>query len=90
MLVMLGGASRYCESRGAVPGLSDRLLLQKLESCGGGAQARQIAEQIVPRALGEARGSPSWPTQESDWERARRAVLDAIEVHCGKTAHIAR
>jgi hypothetical protein len=70
-------------------GLTDRLLLQKLEACGGGAKARQIARRIVPRALAEAQGSPSWPTQESKWERARRDVLDAIEVHCGKTAHIA-
>jgi hypothetical protein len=71
-------------------GLSDRLLLQKLASCGGGAEARQIAERTVPRALAEARGRATWPIQESDWERARRSVLDAIEVHCGKTAHVAR
>jgi hypothetical protein len=71
-------------------GLSDRLLLQKLTSCGGGSEARQIAERRVPRALAEARGRASWSIEESDWERARRAVLDAIEVHCGKTAHVAR
>ena len=70
-------------------GLTDRLLLQKLESCGGSSEARQIAERTVPRALGEARGDASWPTEESEWEQARRAVLDAIEVHCGKTAHVA-
>jgi hypothetical protein len=71
-------------------GLTDRLLLEKLQSCGGGAEARKIAERTVPRALGEARGDVSWPVEESEWERARRAVLDAIEVNCGKTAHAAR
>jgi len=67
-------------------GLSDRLLLQKLESCGGGAEARRIAERVIPRALGEAGQNPSWPAQELEWERARIAVLDAIEIQCGKVA----
>ena len=30
ILVMLGGASRYCEIRDAIPGLSDRLLSERL------------------------------------------------------------
>ncbi len=67
-------------------GLSDRLLLEKLESCGGGAEARRIAERVIPRALGEAGQKQSWPAQELEWERARLAVLEAIEIQCGRVA----
>jgi hypothetical protein len=63
-------------------GLTDRLLLQKLESCGGRGEAQAIARRVVPRALAEAESTPSWPTEERDWERARHALLDAIEIHC--------
>lgn len=61
-------------------GLTDRLLLTKLESCGG--PARAIARRLVPRALGEGRGRRSWSTDERVWEQARREVLAAIREHC--------
>ncbi len=63
-------------------GLLDRLLLRELATCGGEALARQIAERIVPRALGEAGARASWPNREASFEQARRQVLDGIEKHC--------
>jgi len=63
-------------------GLQDRLLLLELERCGGGQEARAIAEKIVPRALGEADSMPSWPTDEPSWEVARERLLDQIAWRC--------
>lgn len=63
-------------------GLQDRLLLRELERCGGGDAAREIERRIIPAALGESRGLAAWPTDESTWEKARGAVLDAIEARC--------
>jgi hypothetical protein len=60
-------------------GLQDRLLLLELERCGAADEARRIAHQMVPRALGEAEGKRSWSTNERDWEAARRELLDALE-----------
>jgi hypothetical protein len=63
-------------------GLQDRLLVRKLKACGGGADADALVKELVPRALGEAKGSPSWPSDEITWERARGRLLDKIEVAC--------
>jgi hypothetical protein len=63
-------------------GLEDRLLLRELESCGKGDMSRQLSRRMVPRALYEAGSVASWPTDESDWERARNDLLDGIEEHC--------
>lgn len=63
-------------------GLQDRLLLRQLTACGRADAARRIAERTVPRALGAGSGSSSWPANESEWERARHAVLDALEDCC--------
>lgn len=63
-------------------GLQDRLLLKELEECGAGDVARDIVRRTVPRALGESREVPAWPTNEVDWEHARNEVLDAIEDRC--------
>ena len=63
-------------------GLEDRLLLRSLERCGASEIARDIVLRTIPRALGEARGIPAWPSSEVDWERARNDVLDAIEARC--------
>lgn len=63
-------------------GLQDRLLLRELAACAGRGAAQRIAARVVPRALGEARGEPSWSLEEPAWERARRDVLDAIEKEC--------
>ena len=68
-------------------GLSDRLLLRRLASCGqaGAAEAARLARQQVPRAMREASGDPAWPDDEASWELARRAALDALARHCGGT-----
>ena len=63
-------------------GLQDRLLLLQLERCGGGEQARALAEKLIPRALGEADVTPSWPSDEPSWEVARERLLDAIGWRC--------
>jgi Glycoside hydrolase 123, catalytic domain len=63
-------------------GLEDRLLLRELESCGKGDLARSLARRIVPTALGEAGAVAAWPTEESEWERARNEILNSIEEHC--------
>lgn len=63
-------------------GLFDRLLLRELSACGGGELAREIAERIVPRALGEAGARPSWPDGEAAFEGARRRIFAGIEKHC--------
>jgi hypothetical protein len=63
-------------------GLEDRLLLRELEACGGGETSRDIVRRTVPKALGEADRTPSWPTKETEWAQARGEVLDAIEARC--------
>jgi hypothetical protein len=70
-------------------GLQDRLLLRELTACGGGASARRIVRQVVPRALGEAPSRPSWSLDETSWEQARLQVLDAIEKECHEQAALA-
>lgn len=72
-------------------GLQDRLLLRELSACGGQRAAQRIAERMVPRALGDATGQASWSTDEADWERARREILDGIERECdGRAAALAK
>ena len=71
-------------------GLEDRLLLRELDSCGGAERARRIVRRVVPRALGEARGSVSWSLDENVWESARLEVLDAVEKECHEQAALAR
>lgn len=67
-------------------GLTDRLLLRLLASCGdGGARAAAaVVHRMIPRALGEAPedGAGRWPRDEATWERARQVVLDALAAHC--------
>jgi hypothetical protein len=63
-------------------GLEDRLLLRELETCGMGDLSRRFARRIVPRALDEAGAVPAWPTDESEWERARNEILNSIEEYC--------
>ena len=71
-------------------GLEDRLLLRELASCGGGDEARRIVRRMVPRALGQASGEPSWSVEEPKWERARREVIRQIEVHCNEEDDLVR
>jgi hypothetical protein len=57
-------------------GLIDRQLLELAAHCAPEA-TRDLARSVVPRALGNAhsRGGISWSTDESDWEVARRRLL---------------
>jgi hypothetical protein len=58
-------------------GQQDKQLLELAARCDPEGTAR-LAEQMVPRALGDApRGSArSWSADESVWERARRILVD--------------
>jgi hypothetical protein len=70
-------------------GLQDRLLLRELASCAGTAAAERIVKRMIPSALGEARGEPSWSLDEPAWEQARREVLSGIEKECHGRAALA-
>ncbi len=71
-------------------GLTDRLLLQKLEHCAGPAIAQTIATRLIPRALGDAPDAKSsaklaagaWSTDEAVWESARRELIDLLAERC--------
>ena len=55
-------------------GLLDRQLLDLASRCDA-AGAAQIAARLVPRALGDAKGKPAWPSDETPWELARRQLI---------------
>jgi hypothetical protein len=61
-------------------GLEDRALLELAATCDAKAAAA-IAEQLVPRALGDATDDTPWPADEAPWEAARRSLLALA--HCG-------
>jgi len=63
-------------------GLQDRQLIELAAHCKPEDTAK-LVEQMVPRALGDlpgksapGEGHPSWPTDDVDWERARRKLLE--------------
>jgi hypothetical protein len=64
-------------------GQEDRLLLELAAACAPEAAAK-LAAELVPVALGDApkRGTPSWPTDEAAWERARRRLIELAS--CGR------
>jgi hypothetical protein len=70
-------------------GLQDRLLLRELARCSGRAAADRVTARLVPRALSDAEGPPSWSVDEPVWEQARLDVLDAIERGCHEQATLA-
>ncbi len=57
-------------------GLQDRQLLAQAAACDA-AKTEALAARMVPSALGDAekKGDPSWPTDDSAWELARRELL---------------
>jgi hypothetical protein len=61
-------------------GLFDRALLDAVARCAP-AEASRVAAELVPTALGDApaSGRPSWPTDETAWEAARRALIERAE-----------
>jgi hypothetical protein len=72
-----GGCTRTLRLAAIRRGLQDKALLDLAATCHR-AQAETLAAQVVPRALGDApKGSErSWSADESDWERARRRLLE--------------
>jgi hypothetical protein len=71
-----GGCTRTLRLAAIRRGLQDKALLELAGACNR-AEAEKLAAQVVPRALGDApKGSArSWSADESDWERARRQLL---------------
>jgi hypothetical protein len=67
-------------------GLEDRALLELAARCAPDETAA-LAEELVPRALGDARDgdAPSWPRVESAWEQARRRLIE-LASRCAITA----
>jgi hypothetical protein len=65
-------------------GQEDRQLIELAAACDAAATDALVAKQ-VPTALGDApdSGTPSWPTDEASWERARRDLI-AIAARCAK------
>jgi hypothetical protein len=72
-----GGCARTLRLASIRRGLQDKALLELAATCDRPA-AERLAEQMVPRALGDApKGSArSWSADESDWERARRQLIE--------------
>jgi len=65
-------------------GVQDRQYLLAVQRCGQGKQALSIARQLIPRALGEARGcATAWPRAEEPWDQARLRLLTLLE-RCGE------
>lgn len=56
-------------------GYQDHQLLELAAACNRAA-AERIAAELVPRALGDAGSTPSWPSDDAAWEAARRRLLD--------------
>jgi hypothetical protein len=55
-------------------GYQDRALLELAAACDRPA-AEQLAAELVPRALGDAGRTTTWPGDEAAWEVARRRLL---------------
>ena len=72
--MMLKGAERFCEFREAIPGISDRLLTERLKEL---EDAR-----IVVREVGDSR-PPSVTYRLTDKGRALAPVLDGISEWAG-------
>lgn len=73
-VLALPGCTRTLRLAALRRGLQDRQLLALAARCAPAETAR-LLEQMVPRALGDASGSPAWPTDEAAWETARRRLL---------------
>jgi len=67
--VMLKGASRFCELREAIPGISDRLLTERLKEL---EDARIVARDVTPTR------PPQVSYTLTDKGRALGPVLDSI------------
>lgn len=63
-------------------GFEDRALIELARRCNSDAVA-QLVDHMMPRALGDASGTPAWPRDEAAWEAARRRLLE-IAATCAK------
>jgi hypothetical protein len=72
-----GGCTRTLRLAAIRRGLQDKALLDLAATCNS-AQVEALAAKVVPRALGDAPigSARSWSADESDWERARRQLLE--------------
>jgi hypothetical protein len=55
-------------------GYQDLALLELAAACNRPA-AEQLAAELVPRALGDAGATSSWPSDEAAWEAARQKLI---------------
>ncbi len=71
-----GGCARTLRLAAIRRGQQDKALLDRATQCDP-TRTEALAARMVPRALGDApKGSErSWSADESDWERARRELL---------------
>jgi hypothetical protein len=78
-----GGCMRTLRLAAIRRGLQDKALLELAAACDR-AKTEQLAKRVIPRALGDApkQGTRSWSSDESDWEAARRELLDLAS--CGR------
>jgi hypothetical protein len=74
-VLALPGCTRTLRLAALRRGLQDRQLIELATKCAPDETNRLVA-QIIPRALGDAGKSASWPTDEAAWERARRRLLE--------------
>ncbi|HEY0251435.1 MAG TPA: hypothetical protein VGC41_07895 [Kofleriaceae bacterium] len=56
-------------------GMQDRALLDLASVCDLDRTVA-LAKEMIPRALGDASGSPAWPSEEAPWEAARVRLLE--------------
>ncbi len=71
-----GGCLRTLRLATIRRGQQDKALLDKAATCDR-AKTEALAARVVPRALGDApkKSAQSWSADESDWERARRELI---------------
>lgn len=60
-------------------GLQDADLVEVARGRGRSTQVDELLQQLIPRALGEASGEPSWPEGPQAWHRFRTSLLDLAE-----------
>jgi hypothetical protein len=65
-------------------GYQDHQLLELAAACNKPA-AEQVAAELVPRALGDAGATPSWPRDEAPWEAARRRLIELASCRGNET-----
>jgi hypothetical protein len=72
-----GGCLRTLRLATIRRGQQDKALLDKAAACDRPA-TEALAARVVPRALGDAprKTAQSWSADESEWERARRALIE--------------